>query len=349
MEKRYQVFVSSTYNDLLEERSEVMQALLELECMPAGMELFPAANETQWNWIKKVIDESDYYMVIVAGRYGSISSETKISYTEMEYRYALDSGKPVIAFLHENILKLESGRCESEEKLQGMLDEFRALVKKRLCKMYSTPSDLGAKVSRSITQLKKQYPAKGWIRADILDSLASTDETLRLQRDNEKLRDLVASLSNEGPKDTDHLARGNDEFEVEFFCKRESKHPDTGRFRKAGEGTEVILMTWNEIFQRVAPALIEKRGLHGWKSDVMSGIIDQKSFDYLSKRFPNNRFVEHRVLPECWNTIMMQFRALGLIDIGEDGEWELTRYGDNYYSRIIGVMKGATKALQCQE
>lgn len=36
MEKRYQVFVSSTYQDLQEERKEVMQALLELDCIPAG-------------------------------------------------------------------------------------------------------------------------------------------------------------------------------------------------------------------------------------------------------------------------------------------------------------------------
>ncbi len=76
MDKRYQVFVNSTYTDLMEERNEVMQALLELNCMPAGMELFPAANEDQWNWIKRVIDESDYYVVIVAGRYGSVSELT---------------------------------------------------------------------------------------------------------------------------------------------------------------------------------------------------------------------------------------------------------------------------------
>src|SRR4051812_32547757 len=106
MDKRYQVFVSSTYTDLIPERSEVMQALLELKCMPAGMELFPAATETQWNWIKKVIDESDYYVVIVAGRYGTIAQQSGQSYTEMEYRYAIDNGKPVIGFLHEEIEKL---------------------------------------------------------------------------------------------------------------------------------------------------------------------------------------------------------------------------------------------------
>jgi hypothetical protein len=52
MEKRYQVFISSTFQDLQEERKEVMQALLELDCMPAGMELFPAANEDQWSLIR---------------------------------------------------------------------------------------------------------------------------------------------------------------------------------------------------------------------------------------------------------------------------------------------------------
>ncbi len=48
MEKKYQVFVSSTYKDLSEERQEVMQALLELDCIPVGMELFPAADDDQW-------------------------------------------------------------------------------------------------------------------------------------------------------------------------------------------------------------------------------------------------------------------------------------------------------------
>jgi hypothetical protein len=93
MNRRYQVFVSSTYEDLEPERTEAIQALLELDCMPAGMELFPAANEQQWTWIRKIIDESDYYVVIVAGRYGSVHPDTGVSYTEMEYRYALEIPK----------------------------------------------------------------------------------------------------------------------------------------------------------------------------------------------------------------------------------------------------------------
>jgi hypothetical protein len=35
-----------------------MQALLELDCIPSGMELFPAAAETQWSLIQRVIGEA---------------------------------------------------------------------------------------------------------------------------------------------------------------------------------------------------------------------------------------------------------------------------------------------------
>ena len=50
--KRYQVFVSSTYEDLKEERTEVLHALLELDCIPCGMEYFPATDDTNGSILK---------------------------------------------------------------------------------------------------------------------------------------------------------------------------------------------------------------------------------------------------------------------------------------------------------
>ena len=99
MEKRYQVFVSSTFTDLKDERRAVMQALLELNCIPAGMELFPASTDDQWTLIQRVIDDCDYYLVIVGGRYGSMDAQG-ISYTEKEYDYAVQQGTPVMGFVH---------------------------------------------------------------------------------------------------------------------------------------------------------------------------------------------------------------------------------------------------------
>ncbi|RNL60215.1 DUF4062 domain-containing protein [Arthrobacter oryzae] len=62
MDKREQVFVSSTFVDLRDEREKVIQGLLEADCFPAGMELFPATNDEKWELIQGVIDDSDYYL-----------------------------------------------------------------------------------------------------------------------------------------------------------------------------------------------------------------------------------------------------------------------------------------------
>src|ERR1700733_12905624 len=167
MDKRFQVFVSSTYADLQDERQEVMQALLELDCIPAGMELFPAANEDQWTLIKKVIDECDYYLVIVAGRYGSLGP-TGLSFTEMEYRYAAEKGKPVIGFVHKEPGSLAASRCEAGEEGKAKLQAFQELVKKKMCRFWESPADLGSQVSRSLVKLIKNSPAVGWVKADLV-------------------------------------------------------------------------------------------------------------------------------------------------------------------------------------
>lgn len=103
MNKKYQVFVSSTYKDLQEARAKVRDAILSMYHFPVGMELFGAANEEQWQIISETIDSSDYYVLIIGQRYGSLIPEgfpdAGISYTEKEFRYALEKGVPVLAFL----------------------------------------------------------------------------------------------------------------------------------------------------------------------------------------------------------------------------------------------------------
>lgn len=201
IEKRYQVFVSSTYQDLQVERQEVMQALLELDCIPAGMELFPAADEDQWTLIREVIDNSDYYLVIIGGRYGSLGPRG-ISYTEMEYRYAVDTGKPVLAFLHREPSILPVSRVDSDQQLQDKLRIFRSLAQQKMCRFWTSPSELGGLVSRSLVRLMKHSPAIGWIRANQLPSGNPVQELLevrrRLETSEAKLQDVVNGASSVG-------------------------------------------------------------------------------------------------------------------------------------------------------
>jgi len=161
--KRYQVFVSSTFHDLLAERSAVSHALLQLNCIPSGMELFPATDQDQWTLIKRVIDDCDYYIVIIGGRYGSIGRNGQ-SYTEMEYNYAQKQKKPIIAFIHQDASKLPNHRKERLLANRLRLDAFISRAKQKTVRFWKTPGDLSSAVATSIVRLIKDYPAEGLVR-----------------------------------------------------------------------------------------------------------------------------------------------------------------------------------------
>lgn len=196
--KRYQVFISSTFVDLKEERSQVTQAIMELNHMPYGMEAFPAANETQWEWIKKAIKESDYYIVIIGGKYGSVNSKTGLSYTEMEYRYAEEVGVPTIAFLVDNSVDLPNSKTETDPIKTKKLQEFKKYIENnKLRKSYISKEDLKSKVIISFMQLISNSPRTGWIRADSLKNYTSNDEIIQLMKENidlKKWADLASKV-----------------------------------------------------------------------------------------------------------------------------------------------------------
>jgi hypothetical protein len=344
IDQRHQVFVSSTYTDLIAERSEVMQALLELECMPAGMELFPAANDNQWDWIKRIIDESDYYIVIVAGRYGSISKDTGLSFTEMEYRYAVERNKPVIGFLLEDPSRISIKLSEQQPNKVKKLETFRDLVKGRLCKFYSSPADLGAKVSRSITQLKKQHPRPGWVRAEVLNNLASSDEVLQLKTENDELKQRILAYGLEEPKTKELLASGKDEYEIEFLYAREALNPDTGRFKKVNDEWSSVFVSWDEIFGRIGPTMLKGTGSYWFPSDSLRYLSEAYSQKKFQEQYPKERQNNFRVSTDCVNTVLLQLRALKLIELDNAKTWQLTPYGDNYLVSLLGVPKGMSTA-----
>ena len=164
MEKRYQVFISSTFQDLEVARQEVSQALLRADCFPAGMELFPAADEEQFEFIKQVIQQSDYYIIISAGRYGSIHPKT-LSYTEMEYDYAVEIGKPVIRLLHKDPFnKLTGDKIERTDEGRAKLNAFRKkLTECGLVRFWEETTQLGSEAVFSLMDLRVRTPAKGWL------------------------------------------------------------------------------------------------------------------------------------------------------------------------------------------
>ncbi len=192
MEKRYQVFISSTFADLVEERMAVHKGVMELNHMPAGMELFPSADDSAWSLISDVIEESDYYILIIGGRYGS-QDESGVSFTEKEYDLAAQLKIPIIPLLFKDPQDLPRGKTETEKDAWEKLTKFRKKVEKiHTCTYWRNVDDLKAKAIVGLTAETKKHPAVGWIRADKVPTDATVTEILKLRK---RITELETALN----------------------------------------------------------------------------------------------------------------------------------------------------------
>ncbi|GGB69203.1 DUF4062 domain-containing protein [Deinococcus soli (ex Cha et al. 2016)] len=197
MDKRYQVFISSTYEDLKHERDAVIKAVLEMGHFPVGMEMFNAADEEQWVTIQREIDRSDYYLLIVAHRYGStIAAEGGISYTEKEFDYAVSTGVPRIGFVIDKGVSWETTFVD-QGRQKKRLDQFKTKVKGRPVDFWKSRDDLATKVVLSLGKLIANTTRPGWQRGggtteEVAGALARlAEENTRLRDENARLRLLA--------------------------------------------------------------------------------------------------------------------------------------------------------------
>lgn len=343
-DKRYQVFVSSTFRDLQEERQQVMQALLELDCIPSGMELFPAADESQWELIKSVIDDCDYYIVILAGRYGSVGPDG-YSYTEMEYRYALDSNKPILAFLHKDPGKISSEKSEDNAEGRKKLQEFRKFVEAKHCKHWETPEGLGSVVSRGLIHLIKTNPAIGWIRADQAATPEAALETVKLRNKIDELTRQLSEVRTSAPPNTEGISQGNSEYVFEY----EFTYYDASINYTTGQGT--IIGSWNEIFATVAPKMLHEASDEVFR-ETLDKWVDRSVRASHEAETPNIDDLSFSIDTQAFETIKVQFLTLGLIQKSSHTRsmknagtyWSLTPFGEQSLRNIMAVKKQDAEA-----
>lgn len=247
MDKRYQIFVSSTFTDLQQERRKIIQTIMELDCFPAGMELFPAADKEQWEFIRRVIDDCDYYLLLIGGRYGSVTDEG-ISYTEKEYDYAVERGMRVLAFLHEKPSEIPVGRSEVRPEARDKLEAFRARVSQgRLVRFWSSADALPGLVALSLSKTIKTYPAVGWVRA----TSAPTTEMLSELND---LRKRISELEAELVETRNRIPSSP---VVNDLASLDEKITVKGTFRQSGDKLVwTTRLTWRELFSTIAPTLL---------------------------------------------------------------------------------------------
>lgn len=323
MEKRHQVFISSTFSDLKNERAEIIQALLELDCIPAGMELFPATNNDAWDLIKGVIDDSDYYCLVLAGRYGSTDPDGK-SFTEKEYDYALSQKKPIMAYMHADIGSLSSSNSEKTEQGRKKLEDFRQKVElTHHRKVWSSAAELGGLVSRGLVNMRKSHPAEGWVRG----RFAAT-ETMQIELAN--LRAQVAEMTATAAAKAvsplirlGELASGSKLFEMGCNIKKDEK----GEYAVEGVG-----VTWDTILKYVGPVLMNECT----ETDFLEK-LRLCAFHYVARKLKIKLTLSRvYLLTVSSDKIKIQLQALGYMAPGEKRRavsdkntyWRLTEMGN---------------------
>lgn len=291
---RYQVFVSSTYVDLKEERQRVTQTLMEMDCIPAGMELFPAADEEQWEFIKKVINDCDYYLLIIGGRYGSLSEEG-ISYTEKEYDYAVEIGLKVVALIHGTPEKLPKEKTENDPGLLEKLNSFRDKVSKnRLIKYWDKPEELAGMVALSLQKTIKTFPAKGWTRAGGPSTQHLLEEINDLRKENIELKSKIISQENLTKYAIEDIAGLDDQYLVNGKYKW-----GTGNF-----ANWKLKISWRAIFSLISPYLAQYPNQDTVKNKLTASLFNKTGTTGYSATIDDQDF----------QTIAIQLKALGLVE-----------------------------------
>jgi hypothetical protein len=315
MDKRYQVFISSTYVDLKEERQAVIQTVIKADCIPAGMELFPAADEEQLSFIKRVIDDCDYYLLIIGGRYGSVD-KTGISYTEREYDYAVGKGLKVIALIHGSPDEIPVKKSELDRESRERLQRFKEKVKTgRLVQFWNNSSELPGLVALNLLNAIRTYPAIGWVRADKVANVEVLTEINQLRKQNSELQSKIAELQPAPP--IEGLAGLDEEFAV--TGKRQIGHLRYDWNEKK---------TWRTIFAVISPYLVEFPPEYKVKNLLESALGSDVTID-----------------DQICKTIGLQLKALGLINIEYQSAlvgpgtvyWSLTPTGDRLMMQVRTV------------
>lgn len=342
-DKLYQVFISSTYDDLHEERKSASTAVAKAGFFVSGMELFPATSVSQLDYIRKMIDRCDYYVLIIAGRYGSIG-ENGISFTEEEYNYAKSIGKPILAFVHNDIDKLERRKIELDKKKRQLLDAFRTSAKSgRIVEFWSDPAELAMKVAIGLQQATYLTPQTGWVRGDRAASIELFEEIERLRIENRNLLDKIKTLI-DGDANTVKMTDSIN-LNISIICS----YTDT---RTSSQPIGSLSHTRSEIFclNEIYEELFERFSRQPTSEDRIAKTIVSDSHGSQFVAPPeNNYLVSYTEQIQNIHSLRLHFAAAGMIDIYQSRDsfsygnnvyiWEATekgrRYGYNLLARRI--------------
>ena len=195
--RKFQVFISSTYKDLIDERQAIIKALLEARQIPAGMEHFTAYNETQLETMYRWIDESDFYLLLLGGSYGTIDKVRGKSYTQLEYEYAIKKDKDVRVIVLSDEYLAAKQICQEQNYIN-----FKELVGERAKEIAHSIDGIEKAVFKICIDYGREHDFGGWVRAESASEndteiIKLTGKMEALEKENQELSEKVGFFESE--------------------------------------------------------------------------------------------------------------------------------------------------------
>jgi len=323
MNKKYQVFISSTYEDLKDEREQAIKAVLEMGHIPVGMEMFSAGDEDQWKLIARQIEASDYYVLILGHRYGSETDEG-ISYTEKEYDYATEIGIPTLGFIINDEAPWPTSRVDKAQKKTKKISGFKSKVKSKLVHFWTNKDDLHGKISISLIKTMNGNPRVGWVRANEATGPDVTKELTRLSAENSELRNQVKRLNHSHTESVDEVREV-----VNIMNENIRKFRILEHGQHKWEEAKAYEQTLLELFMLIAPELIDE--------ESSLGIAKTIAFELAGSNYHNDRPIGTNRI----TGITTDFVALEIIETSkkkhsvndENTYWSLSKLGKQVLKR----------------
>lgn len=170
--KHYTVFVSSTFEDMKDIRAAVLGRLYSTEdFMPIGMENFMASDSSQLDYIRDRLNDTDIYVLLLGGRYGTLTPHGNKSYTHEEYEMSkANPNVRVLSFVCRNPEDLTAQRRWRDDDEHDKLMKFTEEVKDNtMVKFWNhdiSPEGIAADVFQSLIGEKETGTLRGWIRGE---------------------------------------------------------------------------------------------------------------------------------------------------------------------------------------
>ncbi|MFH1950313.1 MAG: DUF4062 domain-containing protein, partial [Pseudomonadota bacterium] len=152
-------FISSTFADLKEERRAVAQVLAMAGVNVNALDVKPASNDSSQKEIRNGIKESDFIIVIVGERYGTMNQKiTKLrnlSLTKWEYTVAARWNSKSALVFFKNISSPRRDQLDDDDSdfdlKRGYLKKFKEeLSARHNPKYFETPEDLANEIKKAL-------------------------------------------------------------------------------------------------------------------------------------------------------------------------------------------------------